>query len=87
MYGFRGIINHSCAFSDHHDYQASDFENFNQELPLLMTEKDAVKCKQWLSDNAWALHVELEFQCISTKSSDPVFFDQLTNKLKLAYNK
>ncbi|OAJ33556.1 tetraacyldisaccharide 4'-kinase [Piscirickettsia salmonis] len=82
-----GVINHSCAFSDHHNYQGSDFENFNQELPLLMTEKDAVKCKQWLSDNAWALHVELEFQCIATKSSELTFFDQLINKLKVAHNK
>ena len=31
------------AFPDHHAYQAADFE-FGSKLPILMTEKDAVKC-------------------------------------------
>jgi tetraacyldisaccharide 4'-kinase len=31
------------AYVDHHDYRADDFE-FGSELPVLMTEKDAVKC-------------------------------------------
>jgi tetraacyldisaccharide 4'-kinase len=31
------------AFPDHHRYQASDFA-FGSDLPVLMTEKDAVKC-------------------------------------------
>jgi tetraacyldisaccharide 4'-kinase len=36
-----GVVPH--AFSDHHVYSAADFE-FGSELPVLMTEKDAVKC-------------------------------------------
>jgi tetraacyldisaccharide 4'-kinase len=31
------------AFADHHRYTADDFE-FGSQLPVLMTEKDAVKC-------------------------------------------
>ena len=31
------------AFADHHRYTAADFE-FGSQLPVLMTEKDAVKC-------------------------------------------
>ena len=31
------------AFADHHRYSAADFE-FGSDLPVLMTEKDAVKC-------------------------------------------
>jgi tetraacyldisaccharide 4'-kinase len=31
------------AFNDHHRYVADDFQ-FGSDLPLLMTEKDAVKC-------------------------------------------
>ncbi|MET0580925.1 MAG: tetraacyldisaccharide 4'-kinase, partial [Pseudoxanthomonas sp.] len=36
-----GVVPH--AFADHHRYVASDFD-FGSELPVLMTEKDAVKC-------------------------------------------
>lgn len=43
-----GVVPH--AFADHHDYRAEDFE-FGSELPVLMTEKDAVKCTVFA--NAW----------------------------------
>lgn len=37
------------AFADHHDYRAEDFA-FGSELPVLMTEKDAVKCAGFAND-------------------------------------
>src|SRR5690606_6709895 len=40
-YGIR-VIPH--VFPDHYRYQADDL-NFKEQLPILMTEKDAVKCK------------------------------------------
>ncbi|BCT93509.1 tetraacyldisaccharide 4'-kinase [Lysobacter helvus] len=40
----RGIAVVPHAFSDHHVYVAADFE-FGSKLPVLMTEKDAVKCR------------------------------------------
>nr|WP_298133529.1 tetraacyldisaccharide 4'-kinase [uncultured Pseudoxanthomonas sp.] len=43
-----GVVPH--AFADHHAYQADDFA-FGSELPVLMTEKDAVKCVAFA--NAW----------------------------------
>jgi len=43
-----GVVPH--AFADHHAYQAGDFA-FGSELPVLMTEKDAVKCAAFA--NAW----------------------------------
>ncbi|WP_299343259.1 tetraacyldisaccharide 4'-kinase [uncultured Pseudoxanthomonas sp.] len=43
-----GVVPH--AFADHHAYQAEDF-SFGSELPVLMTEKDAVKCATFA--NAW----------------------------------
>ncbi len=43
-----GVVPH--AFADHHDYRAEDFA-FGSELPVLMTEKDAVKCAAFA--NAW----------------------------------
>jgi tetraacyldisaccharide 4'-kinase len=44
------------AFDDHHAFQQSDFEAFKNKT-LLMTEKDAVKCKHLALDNAWYLPV------------------------------
>jgi tetraacyldisaccharide 4'-kinase len=38
------------VFPDHHAYQEQDFE-FNDELPVIMTEKDAVKCRNFLNEN------------------------------------
>ncbi len=43
-----GVVPH--AFADHHAYRAEDFE-FGSELPVLMTEKDAVKCATFA--NGW----------------------------------
>jgi len=42
-----GVVPH--AFADHHDYRAEDFA-FGSELPVLMTEKDAVKCTAFAND-------------------------------------
>lgn len=45
-------------FPDHHDYSRADFERMDPDLPVLMTEKDAVKCKALGLKNAWCLAVE-----------------------------
>lgn len=42
-----GVVPH--AFDDHHAYVAEDFA-FGSELPVLMTEKDAVKCAAFAKD-------------------------------------
>lgn len=49
-----GVVPH--AFPDHHAYQVSDLR-FGSELPVLMTEKDAVKCKVFA--NEWHFAVPL----------------------------
>ena len=49
-----GVVPH--AFADHHAYQAADLR-FGSELPVLMTEKDAVKCKAF--GNEWHFAVPL----------------------------
>lgn len=51
-------INQSKGFVDHHDFTLTDFDCFDEELPLLMTEKDAVKCKSFTMDNWWYLPVD-----------------------------
>lgn len=46
-------------FGDHHNYRADDFANMAE--PILMTEKDAVKCTQILKDHdAWVVPLETE---------------------------
>jgi tetraacyldisaccharide 4'-kinase len=49
------VVNAAQAFPDHHAYRAEDFDGM--ENPVLMTEKDAVKCAAFAPD-AWALRVE-----------------------------
>ncbi len=52
-----GIRAHDHPFPDHHRYEAGDFEGLGDGL-LLMTEKDAVKCRGFGLDDAWCLPVE-----------------------------
>lgn len=52
-------INESKGFVDHHQFQAEDFSQLPEpQLPLLMTEKDAVKCKDFNLAHAWYLTVD-----------------------------
>lgn len=46
------------AFSDHHLFSAEDFM-FGDDLPVLMTEKDAVKCASFARENWYALRVAM----------------------------
>ena len=45
-------------FPDHYNYSARDFERMPADLPILMTEKDAVKCRKLGLSNAWFLTVD-----------------------------
>lgn len=47
------------AFPDHHRYGAEDL-TFGSDLPVLMTEKDAVKCAAFADDRAWSVPVRAE---------------------------
>ena len=53
------VIQH--AFEDHARYQPSDLE-FGDQHPVLMTEKDAVKCRAFADQRFWSVAVNLEFQ-------------------------
>lgn len=50
------VIEH--VFPDHHVFSANDFANMDASLPILMTEKDAVKCMSLGLKNAWCLSVD-----------------------------
>ncbi len=44
------------AYADHYLFQAEDFKNIDADV-ILMTEKDAVKCRSFAQANFWALPV------------------------------
>ena len=47
------------AFADHYNYQQADLL-FNDQNPVLMTEKDAVKCKAYTLANHWSVPVTIK---------------------------
>ncbi len=50
------IIPH--PFPDHYDYSQADI-SFTDGLPVLMTEKDAIKCSEFATRNHWAVTVSV----------------------------
>jgi tetraacyldisaccharide 4'-kinase len=50
--GRQGLKLREHAFSDHHRFRADEIQ-FNDEQPVLMTEKDAVKCAGLLADKGF----------------------------------
>jgi tetraacyldisaccharide 4'-kinase len=55
----KGLIVHRHPFPDHHYYRLSDIQ-FNDDLPVIMTEKDAVKCQAFAGQQHWYLPIEAE---------------------------
>lgn len=64
------IIPH--PFPDHHRYREQDL-NFADDLMILMTEKDAVKCRHFANDRYWAVTAELKIS--------PTFQEKLIQKV------
>ena len=52
----RGIEVLPHPFPDHHAYASGELD-FGDALPVLMTEKDAVKCAGFAPERAWAVPV------------------------------
>ncbi len=53
------IIEH--AFPDHYPFSAADLQ-FADELAIIMTEKDAVKCRKFAPPHAWYLPVDAQLE-------------------------
>ena len=66
-----GMVVVERPFGDHHAFTRADFADL--DLPVLMTEKDAVKCRGLALDDAWVVPVEA--------SLPPEFFDAVRRKL------
>ena len=65
------IIRH--PFPDHHNFDESNIL-YLDHLPIIMTEKDASKCKSFDNNKIWYLTIEAD---VSDK-----FIDELDSKLK-----
>ena len=52
-----GISIEEHAFPDHHGFRRAELE-FDDGAPVLMTEKDAVKCRGFQLDNAWYVPID-----------------------------
>jgi len=51
-----GLRVHRHPFADHHRFAAADLQ-FGDRLPVVMTEKDAVKCRRFAARDHWYLPV------------------------------
>jgi tetraacyldisaccharide 4'-kinase len=68
-----GILPTEHAFPDHHSFVPADF-HFGEELPVLMTDKDAIKCRRFAQPGWWRVPVKAEL-------SDE-FFDALARRVR-----
>jgi tetraacyldisaccharide 4'-kinase len=55
-----GLTVYEHPMADHHAFRSGDL-NFGDSLPVLMTEKDAVKCAAFADERCWYVPVTAEF--------------------------
>ena len=60
------------SYPDHHSFTGEEFI-FDDDLLVVITAKDAVKCKSVINDKIWVLEVEA--------APDPIFLKNLLGKL------
>ena len=63
------------SFPDHYQFNEEDLD-FGDSLPIIMTEKDAVRCLEMTNNNLWYLSVEAKFE-------NEELADQILNKLNI----
>jgi len=68
-----GLTIQAHAFADHHPFRATDLD-FADDKPVLMTEKDAVKCEAFAKAHWWLLPVDAQL--------DTAFYDWLFDILR-----
>ena len=61
------------GFIDHKNYSEQDFAHFSDDTPLLMTEKDAVKCAGFAKSNWWYLPVDASFSADEQLNIENIF--------------
>ena len=65
-------------FPDHHMFTRKDFDSIDTGSTIIMTEKDAVKCRSLELENAWYLPVDTHLP----REFETVFKDHLTRIVK-----
>lgn len=65
--GLQGLKVTGHAFEDHHAYTVQDFD-FSEKRPILMTEKDAVKCRQFADADMWSVPVSVSFNTLGRQA-------------------
>jgi tetraacyldisaccharide 4'-kinase len=73
------IIEH--AFPDHHDYRQHDFAGWNEDC-IIMTEKDAVKCRSLTLPDAWVMKVTADLSGTLESRLDSVLLPLLGQVIK-----
>jgi tetraacyldisaccharide 4'-kinase len=69
------VIRHD--FPDHHVFVENDLL-FHDGLPVIMTEKDAIKCREFRLQNCWYIPITVELT--------EAFHHRLTQLLKDVFN-
>ncbi|WP_076537430.1 tetraacyldisaccharide 4'-kinase [Shewanella sp. UCD-KL21] len=66
------------AFEDHQAFDENELKQLSQQHPLIMTEKDAVKCRDFAQDNWWYLPVNAKLNT----EFDTAFLNRLNQVIK-----
>ncbi len=69
------VIRHEYA--DHYQFTAQDLQ-FDDDLPVIMTEKDWVKCSEFATDDMWYLAVDAELVSSAANNIDRLLLSLLT---------
>ena len=69
-----GIKFKEVIFNDHHFFTESDFKDYD-DMDIIMTEKDAVKCKSFAKENFWYLPVYADVE--------EKLFERMIKKLRI----
>ncbi len=69
-----GLVFERKVYDDHYAYRSADFDNVDADV-VVMTEKDAVKCRLFAKPNFWVLPVNAVI--------DGVLLDIILNKLNI----
>jgi len=73
-FGLTNLEFQKVIFNDHHLFTESDFKDYDG-MDIIMTEKDAVKCKGFAKENFWYLPIYTEV--------DEALFKKMIKKLRI----
>jgi len=61
-------------FKDHHTFTQDDFTRMPSNIPIVMTSKDAIKCKDFAKYNFWYLDIDVNI--------DNAFYEDILNTVR-----